>query len=198
MAALVEGVRSHGLHQLPWSAAAAQLRSRANFAGLSALHDNSLLAGVDQWLPPLLGGLRRLGDIDGAALYRTLLDLLGWDGQQSVSRLAPPHFTSPAGTQHDIDYNAPAGPTVSVRVQALFGLIVHPVIGPHHTPLVLELTSPAGRPLQTTRDLPGFWRGSWADVVKDMRGRYPRHNWPDDPAGAAASLKTKRALAKKP
>jgi len=109
--------------------------------------------------------------------------------ETAVGLLAIP----PAGSRHPIDYSAPAGPTVEVRAQALFGLAQHPAIANGQVPLTLAITSPAGRPIQTTKDLPGFWTGSWRDVAKDMRGRYPKHAWPDDPASAAPTLKTKRA-----
>jgi ATP-dependent helicase HrpB len=191
-AALQKGVLEHGLAILPWGEAASALRGRAGWAGVPGLDDAALLNGVDLWLSPLLVGKRRLAEIDASALHNALLGLIGWDGQQTIERLAPPRFTSPAGTSHVIDYAAQAGPTVELRVQALFGLSEHPCIGPARTPLILSLTSPAGRPIQTTRDLPGFWRGSWMDVVKEMRGRYPKHHWPDDPTQAAASLKTKK------
>ena len=115
---------------------------------------------------------------------------------QTINRLAPPDFTSPAGSTHAIDYAAEGGPRVELRVQALFGLAVHPMIGEARVPLVLSLTSPAGRPIQTTRDLPGFWAGSWTAVAKEMRGRYPKHPWPDDPAAASATLRTKKADAR--
>ncbi len=193
-AALLEGVREHGLSIIDLPQSAAALRQRARWAGIKTLSDEALLATLDQWLAPLLPGKRRLAEIGGDALHFVLWGLLGWEGQQQLKRLAPTHFTSPAGSTHEIDYAAVAGPTVTLRVQALFGLSDHPAIGPDRVPLILSLTSPAGRPIQTTRDLPGFWRGSWADVAKDMRGRYPRHNWPDDPAAAIASLKTKKAL----
>jgi ATP-dependent helicase HrpB len=114
---------------------------------------------------------------------------LGWDSFRAVERLAPRYFETPAGSRHEIDYAAEAGPTVTVRVQALFGLAEHPKAG--GVPLVLALTSPAGRPLQTTRDLPGFWRGSYAGVRSDLRGRYPRHPWPEDPAGAVPTRRVK-------
>jgi len=193
-AALLEGIRMHGLGLLPWNDAARQLRERAHWAGIDGLDEAALIATRDHWLAPLLAGKRKLAEIGGAALRDALWALLGWEGQQALARTAPSHFTSPAGTSHEIDYAAEAGPTVTLRVQALFGLAEHPVIGRDRTPLILSLTSPAGRPIQTTRDLPGFWRGSWADVAREMRGRYPRHNWPDDPASALASLKTKKAL----
>src|SRR3546814_2877382 len=99
----------------------------------------------------------------------------------------------PAGSSHEIDYRADGGPIVHVRVQALFGLAEHPTVAANRVPLTLALTSPAGRPIQTTRDLPGFWAGSWHAVAKEMRGRYPRHPWPDDPASATATVRTKRA-----
>lgn len=192
-AALLQGVRDHGLQLLPWSEASLRLRERASWAGVDGLDDVALSGSLDIWLAPALVGKRRLSDIDPGALHNALMGLLGWDNQQAIDRLAPSHFTSPAGTTHPIDYSAEGGPTVELRVQALFGVAEHPTIGPNRTPLVLSLTSPAGRPIQTTRDLPGFWKGSWADVAKEMRGRYPKHNWPNDPSAAIASLKTKKA-----
>ena len=195
-AALVEGVRAHGLHLLPWGEGAQALRRRAAFAGV-ALDDATLLARLDEWLPALVAGRRRLDAIPAGALADALRTLAGWDALRAIDRVAPADFTSPAGSTHAIDYAAEAGPTVTLRVQALFGLAAHPVVGEARVPLVLSLTSPAGRPIQTTRDLPGFWRGSWADVAREMRGRYPRHPWPDDPAAAAATLRTKNADAKR-
>jgi ATP-dependent helicase HrpB len=199
-AALVEGVRAHGIARLPWSEAAASLRRRAGFArrfdaAVPDLSDEALMESLDEWLPLLVAGKRRLSDIDPGALSGVLDALLGWDGKRAVERLAPSHFETPAGSAHPIDYEAEAGPTVTCRVQALFGLAAHPKVAGE--PLVLSLTSPAGRPIQTTRDLPGFWKGSWADVAKEMRGRYPRHPWPDDPAAADPTLRTKRAGARR-
>ena len=195
-AGLVEGVRRHGLALLPWSAGAAALRTRAAYAGVP-LDDATLVERLDEWLPALVAGKRRLDAIAPGALTDALRTLLGWDALRQIDRLAPADFTSPAGSTHAIDYGAEAGPTVELRVQALFGLDVHPVVGEAHVPLVLSLTSPAGRPIQTTRDLPGFWRGSWSAVAKEMRGRYPRHPWPDDPAAASATLRTKKADARR-
>ena len=191
-AALLEGVRGFGVQHLLWSDTTSRLRQRSEWAGVRGLSDDDLTDTLDQWLAPLLSGKRGLSEIDAGALHIAMLGIIGWDGQQTVERLAPPHFTTPAGSTHVIDYSAEAGPTVTLRVQALFGVADHPVVGANRVPLVLSLTSPAGRPIQTTRDLPGFWKGSWADVAKDMRGRYPRHHWPDDPAAAVASLKTKK------
>ncbi|WBQ14736.1 ATP-dependent helicase HrpB [Sphingobium yanoikuyae] len=197
VAALVDGVRQGGLALLPWSEAAQSLRMRADFAGIEALSDTALIDTLDDWLPPLLAGKRRLSDIDRSQLSGILETLIGWDGKQQLDRLAPPDFRSPAGSTHAIDYAAEGGPRVELRVQALFGLSQHPTVGNQRIPLVLSLTSPAGRPIQTTRDLPGFWAGNWRDVAKEMRGRYPRHPWPDDPASANATLRTKNADARR-
>lgn len=197
-AALLEGVRAHGLDRLPWGDGAVALRARAAFArrfdaAIADLSDEALAAALDDWLPALLAGRRRLAEVDPGALAGALDGRLGWTGRQAVERLAPSHFETPAGSRHAIDYAAEAGPTVAVRVQALFGLAEHPAAAAGAAPLVLSLTSPAGRPIQTTRDLPAFWRGSWKEVAREMRGRYPKHPWPDDPAAAAPTLRTKKA-----
>ncbi|MFL6843689.1 MAG: ATP-dependent helicase HrpB [Allosphingosinicella sp.] len=202
-AALVEGVRTHGLQLLPWSEAARSLRRRAAFARaydpeLADLSNDALLAALDEWLPLVVAGRKSLRDIDPAALSGLLDARLGWEGRKTVDRLAPNDFETPAGSRHAIDYEAEAGPTVTVRVQALFGLGEHPAVAGGRVPLVLSLTSPAGRPIQTTRDLPGFWKGSWASVAKEMRGRYPKHPWPEDPASADPTLRTKRASGRSP
>ncbi|RSU47218.1 ATP-dependent helicase HrpB [Sphingomonas sp. S-NIH.Pt15_0812] len=194
VAALVEGVRTHGLDRLQWSEGALQLRDRAAYAGLHL--STGLIERLDEWLPPLLAGRRRLDQIPPGDLTEVIRGVIGWDELRRIDRLAPPHFTSPAGSTHAIDYAAEGGPRVELRPQALFGLAVHPTVGEARVPLVLSLTSPAGRPIQTTRDLPGFWAGSWADVAREMRGRYPRHPWPDDPAAASATLRTKKADAR--
>lgn len=195
-AALLEGVRTHGLALLAWSESASALRTRAAFArrfdpAIADLSDAALRATLDDWLPALLAGKRRLAEIDPGALAGTLDGLLGWAGRKALDRLAPSHFETPAESRHPIDYEAEAGPTAEMRVQTLFGLAAHPAVANGQVPLVLSLTSPAGRPIQTTRDLPGFWRGSWADVAKEMRGRYPKHPWPDDPARAAPTTRAK-------
>ena len=196
--ALLDGVREHGLGLLAWDDFARGLRDRAAFAhrfdpNVPPLDDGALLGRADEWLAPLLSGKRRLADISAAALTSALQGLLGYNVMSRLDRLAPAEFTSPAGSRHVIDYSAPAGPTVEVRAQALFGLASHPRIAGGEVPLILAITSPAGRPIQTTKDLPGFWAGSWRDVAKDMRGRYPKHAWPDDPASAVPTLRTKRA-----
>jgi ATP-dependent helicase HrpB len=194
--ALLAAVRDIGIDVLPWSASALKLRERATFAGIPALSDDALMHSTEQWLLPLLCKVNRLRDVTPSALTEALDNLLGWDMRARIDQIAPASFKSPAGTAHDIDYAAEAGPTVELRVQALFGLDTHPLVGVERIPLVLSLTSPAGRPIQTTRNLPEFWRGSWRDVAKEMRGRYPKHNWPDTPWDSIASLKTKKAQAR--
>jgi ATP-dependent helicase HrpB len=167
------------------------LLARGRYAGIESLTDAGLRESADHWLRPLLDGRRDL-DVSKARLADAVLNTLDWDARQRLDSLAPTHFASPADTRHAIDYSGDDAPCVEVRVQALFGLDSHPMIG--RTPLLLKLTSPAGRPIQSTRDLPGFWRGSWADVAKDMKGRYPKHRWPDQPWLEKPSLKTKNAF----
>lgn len=169
------------------------LIARARHAGLEALSLDVLADEAGEWLAPLLAGRRDL-NLSKGALTEALLNRLDWDARQKLDKLAPREWTSPAGTHHAIDYDADGGPSVEVRVQALFGLDRHPTIGQPPQPLLLQLTSPGGRPVQATRDLPAFWRGSWRDVVKDMKGRYPKHRWPDEPWTEAPSLKTKNAF----
>ena len=195
-AGLIAAVRRHGLALLPWPDSALALRQRAAFAAshdasIPALDDASLLGCLDEWLAPLLAGKRRLDPLDG--LRQALDGLLGYEAARRIDQLAPTHFTSPAGSAHPIDYAAPGGPAVEVRAQALYGLKAHPMVAGGREPLTLAITSPAHRPIQTTRDLPAFWAGSWREVAKEMRGRYPRHPWPDDPAAAPPTLRTKRA-----
>jgi ATP-dependent helicase HrpB len=189
---LIDRVRAEGLGLVPLGKASEALLRRARFAGVEALSEAALIADLDDWLGPLLG--RRLDQLDSGKLHDALRARLDYAGQQAVERLAPAQFTSPAGTAHAIDYDDPGGPSVEVRVQALFGLDRHPTFGQPPQPLLLKLTSPGGKPVQTTRDLPAFWRGSWRDVVKDMKGRYPKHRWPDEPWSEIPSLKTKNAF----
>lgn len=194
--ALIAHVAANGLACLPWGAAGQALLTRARYAGIAELSEVRLIATIDDWLPPALAGARRLRDIAQEALLGALQGVAGWDAMQRIDRIAPRWFETPAGTRHEIDYGG-SDPKIAVRVQALFGLDTHPHVGDPPRPLRLELTSPAGRPIQATRDLPAFWAGSWVDVAKDMRGRYPRHPWPDDPASARATVRTKNADARR-
>ena len=193
---LIDAVRRHGLSVLPWPESAVALRQRAAFVArmddtVADLSDQALIARLDEWLVPLVAEKRRLDSIDPSPLRHALDSLLGYEAGRTIDRLAPTHFQSPAGSAHPIDYSAPGGPTVEVRAQALYGLREHPSVA--GMPLTIAITSPAHRPIQTTRDLPSFWAGSWRDVAKEMRGRYPKHPWPDDPANAPPTLRTKKA-----
>ena len=166
---------------------------RARFAGITALGPDELRSQAAFWLAPLLQGRRNL-DLPPARYADAALGLLQWEKRQQFDERAPVAFTSPAGTRHTIDYSGDDAPSIEVRVQALFRLDRHPVVGDDK--LLLKLTSPAGRPIQSTRDLPGFWRGSWAEVAKAMKGRYPKHRWPEKPWLEKPSLKTKNAFNK--
>jgi len=189
---LVERIRSEGLDLVPFGKASHGLLRRARFAGIESLSEAALLADLDDWLGPML--TRRLDALDPAKLHDALRARLDYAAQQTLEKLVPAQFTSPAGTSHAIDYDDPGGPSVELRVQALFGMDRHPTFGQPPQPLLLKLTDPGGKPLQTTRDLPGFWRGSWKDVQRDMKGRYPKHRWPDAPWVEDPSLKTKNAF----
>ncbi|NNC60579.1 MAG: ATP-dependent helicase HrpB [Erythrobacter sp.] len=170
-----------------------ELLARGRFAGIEALSIDALASNSGAWLAPLLEGKRSL-DLEPGQVADAILGQLDWNDRQLLDQRAPRRFISPAGTSHPINYGGDDAPSAEVRVQALFGLDVQPMVG--DAPLLLKLTSPAGRPIQATRDLPGFWRGSWRDVAKDMKGRYPRHRWPDEPWTEKPSLKTKNAFAK--
>ena len=189
---VVAQITADGLGLLELPPASVALLTRARYAGIAALSETALLAELDDWLGPLL--TRRLDALDPARLTGALRARLDYVARQQLDALAPAQFTSPAGTSHAIDYADPGGPSVELRVQALFGLDRHPTFGRSPQPLLLKLTSPGGKPVQTTRDLPGFWRGSWRDVQREMKGRYPRHRWPDAPWSEAPSLKTKNAF----
>ncbi|GLR89080.1 ATP-dependent helicase HrpB [Bradyrhizobium iriomotense] len=193
---LADGLIAAGLDRLPWSKAAIQWRDRVMFLRKAEgetwpdLSDNALIARRDDWLLPALYDKTVLKDVSAGDLSEALMALLPWELRARLEREAPTHFEAPTGTMLAIDYEAEQGPTIAVRLQELFGLNTHPSIAGGKVPLVLELLSPAQRPVQVTRDLPGFWRGSYAAVRSDLRGRYPRHPWPDDPANA---LPTRRA-----
>jgi ATP-dependent helicase HrpB len=194
--ALAEGIADLGLDVLPFSKDATQLRDRIGFLYRTIgepwpdMGDEALLQRLDDWFVPFQAEARGLSDISSGGLSNGLMSLVPHELQRELSRLAPTHFEAPTGQRHPIQYDGEE-PTLTIRVQELFGLKEHPSIGGGRLPLLLELTSPAHRPIQTTRDLPGFWAGSWKDVRADMRGRYPRHPWPDDPAGAVPTTRAK-------
>jgi ATP-dependent helicase HrpB len=192
-----DGLIAAGLDRLPWSKAARQWRDRVMFLRKAEgdswpdLSDDGLIARREAWLVPALYDKIALKDISAGGLSDALMALLPWEMRARLDREAPTHFEAPTGSVLAIDYEAEQGPTIAVRLQELFGLNTHPSIAAGKVPLVLELLSPAQRPVQVTRDLPGFWRGSYAAVRSDMRGRYPRHPWPEDPASALPTRRVK-------
>jgi ATP-dependent helicase HrpB len=191
------GLIAAGLDKLPWSKALKQWRDRVMFLRKAEgdswpdLSDTALVASVENWLVPALYDRISLKDFSPGDLSDAVMNLLPWELRVRLDREAPTHFEAPTGTMLAIDYEAEQGPTIAVRLQELFGLNTHPSIAKGKVPLVLELLSPAQRPVQVTRDLPGFWRGSYAAVRSDLRGRYPRHPWPEDPATALPTRRVK-------
>ena len=191
------GLVAAGLDKLPWSKALKQWRDRVMFLRKAEgdswpdLSDTALAADGENWLVPALYDKTSLKELSPGDLSDALMALLPWELRARLDREAPTHFEAPTGTMLAIDYEAEQGPTIAVRLQELFGLNTHPSIAKGAVPLVLELLSPAQRPVQVTRDLPGFWRGSYAAVRSDLRGRYPRHPWPEDPATALPTRRVK-------
>jgi ATP-dependent helicase HrpB len=194
--ALADGVRELGLQVLPFSKEGAQLRDRIGFLNRSIgepwpdMSDESLLARLDDWFVPFQGSTSGIDSINPGSLSEGLRSLIPHGVSQDLNKLAPTHFEAPTGERHPIRYDGEE-PVLAIRVQELFGLKKHPAIAGGKLPLLLELNSPAHRPIQTTRDLPGFWAGSWKDVRAEMRGRYPKHPWPEDPAEAAPTTRAK-------
>ena len=193
---LAEGIARLGIDRLPWTKTLTQWRDRVMFLRRAEgdewpdLSDTALAANVD-WLVPAFAAKTALSHLSVDDLQAALAERLPWPLRRRLDAEAPTHFTAPTGTRVPIDYEAEAGPTISIRLQELFGLATHPSIAAGRIPLVIELLSPAHRPVQVTRDLPGFWRGSYAAVRSEMRGRYPRHPWPDDPLAAAPTRRAK-------
>jgi ATP-dependent helicase HrpB len=197
---LAEKIAGLGVNRLPWTKPLAQWRDRVMFLRTSDpeswpdLSDGALAETAGEWLAPALAGKTALREITPDEFAAALHERLPWALQRRLDAEAPTHFAAPTGSQVPIDYAAEGDPKIAIRVQELFGLNRHPAIAGGKVPLTIELLSPAHRTVQTTRDLPGFWRGSYAAVRADMRGRYPKHPWPDDPANAIA---TRRAKPKK-
>src|SRR6187401_222567 len=194
---LAEGVAGSGMARLPWSKAQLQFRDRVNFLRKAEgdewpdLSDHALARKAADWLAPFLDGKTALSQVGADDLAAALDVLIPWNLRKRLDAEAPTHFTAPSASNVPIDYEGEEGPKLAIRVQELFGLAVHPVIAGGRVPLLIELLSPAHRPVQVTRDLPGFWRGSYKDVRSDLRGRYPKHPWPDDPLSAPATRRAK-------
>jgi ATP-dependent helicase HrpB len=195
--ALLEGIRRYGVDRLPWNDPARRLKARLGFLhrldpSWPDVSDEALTAGLDRWLGPRLGGLRSLDDLERIDLADLLMQMLPWDRRGALEELAPSHVRVPSGSRIQVDYTDPEAPALAVRLQELFGLRETPLVGGGRVPLTLHLLSPARRPVQVTRDLAGFWRTTYFDVRRDLKGRYPRHHWPDDPLAAEPTRHTRR------
>jgi ATP-dependent helicase HrpB len=194
---LADGIARLGIDRLPWTKPLRQWRDRVMFlrraegAEWPDLSDAVLASTAADWLAPALAGKTALSALDSENVAEAVHGLLPWNLRRRLETEAPTHFTAPSGSSVPIDYTADEGPKLAIRVQELFGLDRHPTIAAGRVPLVVELLSPAHRPVQVTRDLPGFWRGSYAAVKAEMKGRYPRHPWPDNPLAAVPTRRAK-------
>jgi ATP-dependent helicase HrpB len=190
-------VRREGIALLPWSEKATKLRERLAFAhtidpeAFPHVSGEALLATLTDWLAPMLHGVRRLNDLTRIDLAAALLDRLPWPARARLDALAPTHLEVPSGSRIPIDYADPSAPVLAVRLQEVFGWTETPRIGEGRVPVTLHLLSPAHRPVQVTKDLAGFWKSTYFEVRKDLRGRYPRHPWPEDPLSAPATRRAK-------
>ena len=202
---LIEGIRSLGLDILPWDDKTRQWCQRVTFMRKHNRNDkgswpnvchSALSVHLQEWLEPFLSGKTAIADIRNEDLKQALISLISWDQQKYLDFQAPSHFDTPAGSHLPIDYSE-GEPVLRVRVQELFGLSCHPSLLDGQVPIVLHLLSPAQRAIQITTDLPGFWQGSWRTVKAELKGRYPKHFWPDDPMYATPTSKTKKAMEKK-
>jgi ATP-dependent helicase HrpB len=206
--AMLEGVRKLGLAVLPWDQDSRDLQARMEFvraqapaaigANWPAVDDLSLSAHMETWLMPWLGGVTRAQHLAGLSMPQILKGLLSREQLLRLEELAPSHFTAPTGSRIRIDYIDELAPVVAVRLQEVFGVLASPRLAGGRVPVTFKLLSPAQRPVQITRDLATFWRGSYADVRKDLRGRYPRHYWPEDPAMAEPTRRAKPSGSRKP
>jgi ATP-dependent helicase HrpB len=193
--ALLDAIRREGLG-LRWSESAARLRERVGFLrhldpSWPDLSDEALAGSLEQWLEPHLGEARRMADVERLDLHQLLLDLVGRNRRDDLDRLAPTHILVPSGSRIPVDYSTSDAPSLAVRLQEVFGMTETPRVGGGRVPLTVHLLSPASRPVQVTRDLAGFWRTTYFQVRKDLKGRYPRHYWPEDPLRAEATRRAK-------
>ncbi|MCG8428419.1 MAG: ATP-dependent helicase HrpB, partial [Chromatiales bacterium] len=196
--ALLNGVRELGLSVLPWNDEANQLRQRLRFlhhhqsnADWPDLADDQLLATLDDWLSPWLTGISRADQLKRLNLRQIMLSLLSWEQQQALDELAPTHFGVPSGSRKRIDYSDLKAPVLAVRLQEMFGCVDTPRICKGEVALLIHLLSPAQRPIQVTQDLAGFWARTYESVKKELKGRYPKHYWPDDPLVAEPTHRVK-------
>lgn len=197
-AALLAGIRALGLDCLPWQTSSRNFRARVQFLrrlqgnGWPDFSDAALLAGLEDWLLPFIAGITRRAQFDSIDLDAALGLILSREQRAALDRLAPTHVVVPSGSRLSVDYGAREEPALFVRLQEIFGARVTPAVAEGRVPLLLHLLSPAGRPLQVTRDIASFWASSYPEVRRAMRGRYPRHPWPEDPLVAPPTARAKR------
>jgi len=195
--ALLQGVRSRGIEALPWTKRLRQLQERMHF-----LHhhlpeewpdtsETTLLEEAERWLLPFLAGMKSLEDLQRLDLREALLSRVSWEARERLDRWAPTHLEVPSGSRIPVDYSNPRAPALAVRLQEVFGLTETPRIAGGRVPVTMRLLSPAQRPVQVTGDLASFWREAYFDVRKDLRGRYPKHYWPEDPLAATPTRRTR-------
>jgi len=195
--ALLERIRRDGVASLPWEEESRRVRDRMAFLRTllgppwPGVSDEELGQSLEQWLGPQLEGVRRRDALRRIDLSAALLSLLGWEERRQFDLLAPTHLEVPSGSRVRLDYSDPSAPVLPVRLQEVFGLEETPRVGGGRVPVTMHLLSPAQRPVQVTRDLAGFWRSSYFDVRKEMKGRYPRHYWPEDPLVAEPTRKVR-------
>jgi ATP-dependent helicase HrpB len=194
--ALLTMLRRRGITALPWTPITTRLRERLAFlhahdASWPDVSDEALLASLDGWLAPALHDVDRLSMLEGDRLREALLSVLDWSRRAALETLAPTHVEVPSGSRIAVDYTDATAPVLAVKLQEVFGWTRTPTLFEGRVPLTLHLLSPAQRPVQVTRDLAGFWRDGYFAVRKELRGRYPRHPWPDDPLSAEATRRAK-------
>ncbi|MEF3302046.1 ATP-dependent helicase C-terminal domain-containing protein, partial [Paenibacillus sp. GYB003] len=198
--ALLAGVRSAGIGMLPWTDAARRLQKRVLFMRMHEpeaepewpdLSDEALSASMERWLLPFVQGMRSRGDLQKLPLASALDSLLTWEQKRRLDEEAPSHIVVPSGSRIPVDYGDPAAPSLAVKLQELFGMTRTPLACNGRVPITMHLLSPAMRPVQVTRDLASFWRHTYFEVKKDLKGRYPKHYWPDDPLTAAPTNRAK-------
>ncbi len=202
-AAMAEGLRALGLARLPWTPALRQLQARAAFlraldgetSAILPMDDAALTEAVEAWASPFLDGMTRAAHLDRFDLDAALKARLGWETVRRLDAQAPTHLEVPSGSILPLDYSdaeRQGGPTLAVRLQEMFGATETPKVAGGRASVKLHLLSPAHRPVQVTKDLAGFWARTYADVKKDLKGRYPKHHWPDDPLAAPPTARAKR------
>lgn len=193
--AMVEAIRRKGLDSLNWTKTAVQWKERISFmyhlqADYPAMDDATLLAEMDEWLLPYIEGIRRFSELRKLNVTDLLIQRLSWEQRQAIERLAPTHIEVASGSRIPVNYHDPLRPFIAVRLQELFGCLTTPTIG-YNMPLTIHLLSPAGRPVQVTNDLNSFWQHAYFDIKKDLKGRYPKHYWPENPLTAEPTHRAK-------